>query len=41
VLAHGGTIEAESTVSEGTVITTRLPLGKHRARRDAGTKAEE
>jgi len=27
VLEHGGTIEAESTLSEGTVITVRLPLG--------------
>jgi two-component system CheB/CheR fusion protein len=41
VLAHGGTIEAESTLSEGTVIITRLPLGKHGARRSAGPKAEE
>ena len=40
VLAHGGTIEAESTLSEGTVITTRLPLGKHRAGRGAGPEAE-
>jgi two-component system CheB/CheR fusion protein len=40
VLAHGGTIEAESTLGEGTVITTRLPLGRRRARRGAGPKAE-
>ena len=28
VTAHGGTIEAESAVGEGTTVTVRLPLGK-------------
>jgi signal transduction histidine kinase len=31
VTAHGGTIEAESKLGEGTVITVRLPLGKGKA----------
>jgi two-component system CheB/CheR fusion protein len=35
VTAHGGTIQAESTLGEGTTITVRLPLGKRRARGDA------
>ena len=30
VAAHGGTIEAESTLGEGTVITVRLPLEQSR-----------
>ena len=40
VTAHGGTIEAESNVGEGTVIIVRLPLGKRKARGDAGSGAE-
>ena len=40
VTAHGGTIEAESTLGEGTVIVVRLPLGKRRARGGAGLAAE-
>ena len=40
VTAHGGTIEAESSLGEGTTITVRLPIGKRRAHRggkpDAG-----
>jgi two-component system CheB/CheR fusion protein len=35
VTAHGGTIQAESTLGEGTTITVRLPLGKRRARGNA------
>ena len=35
VTAHGGTIEAESTLGEGTAIVVRLPLAKRRARDDA------
>jgi signal transduction histidine kinase len=35
VAAHGGTIEAESILGEGTVIVVRLPLSKGRARGDA------
>ena len=35
VTAHGGTIEAESSLGEGTVIIVRLPLGKPRARGNA------
>jgi two-component system, chemotaxis family, CheB/CheR fusion protein len=31
VTAHGGTIEAESKLGEGTVIIVRLPLGKKKA----------
>ena len=40
VTAHGGTIEAESTLGEGTVIVVRLPLGKRRARGEARPAAE-
>ena len=40
VLEHGGTIEAESTVSEGTVITVRLPLAQRKARRDGGSEPD-
>jgi two-component system CheB/CheR fusion protein len=32
VTAHGGTIEAESSLAEGTTIVVRLPLGKSKAR---------
>jgi signal transduction histidine kinase len=43
VTAHGGTIEAESSLGEGTTITVRLPIGKRRAHRggkpDAGREA--
>ncbi len=35
VTAHGGTIEAESTLGEGTLIVVRLPIGKSRTRGDA------
>ncbi len=40
VTAHGGTIEAESTLGEGTTITVRLPIGKARARSRARPEAE-
>jgi two-component system CheB/CheR fusion protein len=40
VTAHGGTIEAESTLGEGTVVVVRLPLGKRRARGDARPRSE-
>jgi two-component system CheB/CheR fusion protein len=40
VTAHGGTIEAESRLGEGTVITVRLPLVKSRARSHARPRAE-
>jgi two-component system CheB/CheR fusion protein len=40
VTAHGGTIEAESTLGEGTVIIVRLPVGKPRARRNPRPGAE-
>jgi two-component system CheB/CheR fusion protein len=40
VLEHGGTIEAESTLSEGTVITVRLPLAQRKARRDFGPEPD-
>ncbi len=39
VTAHGGTIEAESRLGEGTLMTVRLPLGKPKAR-GARPKAE-
>ena len=35
VIAHGGTIVAESTVGEGTVISVRLPLDKPKSRAHA------
>lgn len=35
VTAHGGVIEAESTVGKGTTVVVRLPLGKPAARRGA------
>ena len=40
VTAHGGTIEAESKIGEGTAIVVRLPLGKPKTRRDARPEAE-
>jgi two-component system CheB/CheR fusion protein len=40
VTAHGGTIEAESSLGEGTTIVVRLPRGKPRARGDARPAAE-
>jgi signal transduction histidine kinase len=40
VLEHGGTIEAESTLSEGTVITVRLPLAQRKAGRDFGPEPD-
>jgi two-component system CheB/CheR fusion protein len=40
VIAHGGTIEAESSVGEGTVIVVRLPLGKSKGRGQAQLGAE-
>jgi two-component system CheB/CheR fusion protein len=42
VTAHGGTIEARSTLGEGTTITVRLPLGKpqtRKARPKAGARS--
>ena len=38
VTAHGGTIEAESTVGQGTAICVRLPLGRSKARAVARPK---
>ncbi|HEY5488078.1 MAG TPA: ATP-binding protein, partial [Candidatus Limnocylindrales bacterium] len=38
--AHGGTIEAASTVGEGTVITVQLPLGARSGRADTGPGRE-
>ncbi|MGD0861132.1 MAG: CheR family methyltransferase [Candidatus Limnocylindrales bacterium] len=40
VTAHRGTIEAESSLGEGTVIVVRLPLRKRRARVDARPGSE-
>jgi signal transduction histidine kinase len=40
VTAHGGTIEAQSKIGEGTAIVVRLPLGKPKTRRDARPEAE-
>jgi two-component system CheB/CheR fusion protein len=39
VTAHGGTIEAESTLGEGMVVIVRLPVGKGRARDHARPEA--
>ncbi len=39
VIAHGGTIEASSTLGEGTLITVRLPLGEGNARGEAAPEA--
>ncbi len=41
VTAHGGTIEAASSLGEGTVIVVRLPLGKRSARVDPLPAAED
>ena len=40
VTAHGGTIEAESTLGGGTLMTVRLPLGKPKARGGTRRRAE-
>jgi two-component system CheB/CheR fusion protein len=40
VTAHGGTIEAESGLGEGTTIIVRLPLGKPKARGNSRPEAE-
>jgi two-component system CheB/CheR fusion protein len=40
VIAHGGTIEAESTLGEGTTITVRIPLVKQKPRGEARPKPE-
>ena len=40
VTAHGGTIEAESSLGEGTTITVRLPLRKPERRGEASPAAE-
>ena len=40
VIAHGGTIEAKSTVGEGTSMIVRLPLGKRRVRSDGRPAAQ-
>jgi PAS domain S-box-containing protein len=40
VLEHGGTIEAESTLSEGTAITVRLPVVQRKAGRDFGPEPD-
>jgi two-component system CheB/CheR fusion protein len=40
VTAHGGKIEAKSSLGEGTTIIVRLPLGKQKAQRDARPRAE-
>jgi signal transduction histidine kinase len=40
VIAHGGTIVAESTVGEGTVVCVRLPLDKPKRRAHARPATE-
>ena len=40
VTAHGGTIQAESSLGEGTTIVVRLPLGSRRPRDDTRSGAE-
>jgi two-component system, chemotaxis family, CheB/CheR fusion protein len=41
VTAHGGTIEAKSSVGVGTKITVRLPIHRPRARKDTRRPAQE
>jgi signal transduction histidine kinase len=40
VTAHGGEIDAESRLGEGTLMTVRLPLAGRRARRGGGAESK-